>query len=66
VLRARFGMDNNSQAPKRRIVQAFAGGFAHRPQTTFGTVNADVLEKLSPGFVRMNFCEMIARSPFRD
>jgi hypothetical protein len=51
---------------KRRIVQAFAGGFAHRPQTTFGTVNADVLEKLSPGFVRMNFCEMIARSPFRD
>jgi hypothetical protein len=49
---------------RRRIVQAFADGFAHKPQTTFGTVNADVLEKLSPGFVRMNFCEMIAASPF--
>jgi HD domain len=49
---------------KRRIVQAFADGFTHKPQTTFGTVNADVLEKLSPGFVRMNFCEMIAASPF--
>jgi HD domain len=51
---------------KRRIVQAFAEGFAHKPQTTFGTVNADVLAKLSPGFVRMNFCEMIAASPFRE
>jgi hypothetical protein len=51
---------------KRRIVQAFADGFAHKPQTTFGTVNADVLDKLIPGFVRTNFCEMIAGSPFRD
>jgi hypothetical protein len=51
---------------KRRIVQAFADGFAYRPETTFGTVNADVLEKLSPGFVRANFCEVIAASPFRD
>jgi HD domain len=51
---------------KRRIVQAFAHGFAYRPQTTFGTVNADVLEKLSPGYVRANFCEMIAASPFKD
>ena len=49
---------------KRRIVQAFADGFTHKPQTTFGTVNADVLEKLSPEFIRMNFCEMIAASPF--
>jgi hypothetical protein len=51
---------------KRRIVRAFADGFAHKPQTTFGTVNADVLEKLLPGYVRPNFCEMIAGSPFRD
>src|SRR4051812_24750429 len=51
---------------KRRIVQAFADGFAHKPQTTFGTVNADVLEKLLPGYVRPNLCDMIAGSPFRD
>jgi len=51
---------------KRRIVQAFADGIAHKPQTAFGNVKADVLEKLLPGCVRPNFCEMIAQSPFRD
>jgi hypothetical protein len=51
---------------KRRIVQAFADGIAHKPQTAFGNVKADVLEKLLPGYVRPNFCEMIASSPFPD
>ena len=51
---------------KRRIVQAFADGIKHKPQTAFGNVKADVLEKLLPGYVRPNFCEMIARSPFPD
>ena len=51
---------------KRRIVRAFADGIAHKPQTAFGNVKADVLEKLLPGYVRPNFCEMIAGSPFRD
>jgi hypothetical protein len=51
---------------KRQIVRAFADGIAHKPQTAFGNVKADVLAKLLPGYVRPNFCEMIADSPFRD
>jgi hypothetical protein len=51
---------------KRRIIQTFADGFAHKPQTTFGTMNADVLEKLLPGYVRPNFCAMIEGSPFQQ
>ena len=30
---------------KRGIVRAFTDGFAHKPQTTFGTMNSDVLER---------------------
>jgi hypothetical protein len=51
---------------KRSIVRAFADGIKHKPDTAFGNVKADVLEKLVPGYVRPNFCEMIAGSPFRD
>ena len=51
---------------KSEIVQAFAAGFRHKPASTFGTVNADVLDKLSPGFKRQNFCELIAASRFAD
>ncbi len=51
---------------KTEIVQAFADGFRHKPESTFGTVNADVLEKLVPGFERQNFCQIIAASRFKD
>jgi hypothetical protein len=49
-----------------RIVRAFADGNTHKPHTAFGNVEVDVLEKLLPGYVRPNFCEIIAGSPFRD
>jgi hypothetical protein len=48
---------------KRGIVRAFADGFAHKPATTFGTMNADVLEVTVPGFRRTNFCALIAANP---
>ena len=51
---------------KQGIVRAFADGIAHKPETAFGNVKADVLDKLLPGYVRPNFCAMIAGSPFRD
>jgi hypothetical protein len=51
---------------KSEIVRAFADGFQHKPESTFGTVNADVLEKLVPGFRRQNFCEIIAASRFQE
>jgi len=51
---------------KAGIVQAFFGGFAHKPGTTFGTVKADVCERFIPGYRSANFCDLIAASPFPD
>jgi hypothetical protein len=51
---------------KAEIVRAFADGFRHKPGSTFGTVNADVLAKTEPGFKRQNFCDLIAASRFKD
>ena len=47
---------------KRQILQAFADGMAPRPDTTFGTVNADVLDRFTPGFQRGNFVDIIENS----
>ncbi|ORW84677.1 diguanylate cyclase [Mycobacterium sp. IEC1808] len=44
---------------KRRILAAFNEGMKHRPHSTFGTVNADVLERFDPTFVRDNFVDII-------
>jgi hypothetical protein len=44
---------------KRQILAAFTNGFRDRPETTFGTVNADVLAHFVPGFVRTDFVEVI-------
>jgi hypothetical protein len=39
-----------------------AVGFADKPDTTFGTMNADVLAEKLPGYVRPNFCAIIRGS----
>lgn len=44
---------------KRRILQAFTEGVRRRPESTFGTVNADVLDHFDPSFVRADFVEVI-------
>ena len=44
---------------KRHILAAFNDGMKHRPHSTFGTVNADVLEHFDPGFERDNFVDII-------
>jgi hypothetical protein len=44
---------------KRRILQAFNAGMRHRPDSTFGTVNDDVLAHFDPSFVRADFVEII-------
>ncbi|MEA2566876.1 MAG: hypothetical protein QOD49_2053 [Actinomycetota bacterium] len=49
-----------NRATKRGIVRAFADGFAHKPMTTFGSMNTDVLERTVPGYHRPNFCDLIA------
>lgn len=44
---------------KRQILAAFTNGFRDRPETTFGTVNADVLAHFVPDFTRTDFVEVI-------
>jgi hypothetical protein len=51
---------------KRNILQAFTDGIAPRPETTFGTVNADVLDRFTPGFRRGNFVDIIENSDWPE
>src|ERR1700719_692587 len=47
---------------KNRILRAFTDGMKHRPRSTFGTVNADVLQHFDDSFVRDDFVEIILTS----
>jgi hypothetical protein len=51
---------------KRQILAAFTEGFRDRPDTTFGTMNADVLAHFVPNFKRTDFVEIILDSPWPD
>jgi len=51
---------------KRRILQAFYDGMADRPQTTFGTMNDDVLAHFDPEFQREDFVRIIQRNPWPE
>jgi hypothetical protein len=51
---------------KRQILQAFTDGFKHRPDTTFGTVNADVLEHFVPGYRHIDFVDVIQNSAWPE
>jgi hypothetical protein len=51
---------------KRRILEAFTNGMASKPDTTFGTVNADVLQHFVPEFQRIDFVATIQKSPWPD
>ena len=50
---------------KEDIIQAFYDGNKHKPETTFGNVNADVLADKDPHFTRVNFCNIIRGSSWR-
>ena len=47
---------------KRQILKAFTDGVRDRPDTTFGTVKADVLAHFAPEFTRVDFVETILGS----
>jgi hypothetical protein len=51
---------------KEEIIKAFNEGFKHKPETTFGTVNDDVLVLHNPSFKRMNFCSIILNSAWKE
>jgi hypothetical protein len=47
------------------MIDAFYDGMKHRPDSTYGTFNDDILACKDPGFERKNFCSMILHSPWR-
>lgn len=49
---------------KREFLQAFVDGLKERPDTTYGTLNADVLEHFVPGFRRTSLVERILDAPW--
>ncbi len=51
---------------KEGIIHAFSDGFKHKPATTFGTMNDDVLAYLDPNFTREDFCKIILDSAWSD
>jgi hypothetical protein len=51
---------------KEDFIQEYFAGFAHKPGTTYGTVNAGVCERFIPGYTSPNACDLIAASPFPD
>lgn len=51
---------------KNRILRAFTDGMKHRPHSTFGTVNADVLQHFDDSFVRDDMVEIILNSSWPD
>ncbi|MEV4071384.1 HD domain-containing protein [Nonomuraea fuscirosea] len=51
---------------KQAILRAFTEGIAPKPETTFGNVKADVLERYVPGFQRGNFVDTILDSPWPE
>jgi HD domain-containing protein len=51
---------------KEDFLKAYFGGFAHKPGSTYGTVNAGVVECFMPGYKSPNACDLMAGSPFPD
>lgn len=51
---------------KRQILHAFNEGMADRPETTFGTMNDDVLAHFDPRFRRTNFVELIEQNAWPE
>jgi hypothetical protein len=49
---------------KNQFLRAFVDGLGYRPETTNGTVNADVLEHFVPGFRRTTTVERILGAPW--
>lgn len=51
---------------KRAMIDSFYEGMKHRPETTFGSFNDDIIACKDPAFKRSDLCRMILNSPFED
>ncbi|MEU7768639.1 HD domain-containing protein [Nocardia sp. NPDC049190] len=49
---------------KNEFLQTFREGLEHRPDTTYGTVNADILDHFVPDFRRTGMVERVIASPW--
>jgi hypothetical protein len=52
--------------PAKAIPPEYFAGFAHKPGTTYGTVNASICERFIPDFKSPNVVDLIAGSLFPD
>jgi HD domain len=51
---------------KEGFIKEYFAGFAHKPDTTYGTVNSSICERLIPGYKAPNACDLITASPLPD
>ena len=51
---------------KKRILQAFHDGMVDRPDTTFGTMNDDVLAHFDPSFERTSLVDLIQHNAWPE
>jgi HD superfamily phosphodiesterase len=51
---------------KNRILAAFHEGMRHRPDSTFGTMNDDVLAHFDPTFERVDFVDLILNNTWPE
>ncbi|MGW1721314.1 HD domain-containing protein [Streptomyces sp. NPDC002306] len=49
---------------KEEFLKAFVDGLKNRPDTTYGTINSDVLEHFIPGFRRTTMVERVLDAPW--
>jgi HD domain len=51
---------------KQDFIATYFAGFAHKPGTTYGTVNASICERFITGYKSPDAVDLIAASPFPD
>jgi hypothetical protein len=51
---------------KQRFLQEYFAGFAHKPSTTYGTVNQSICERFIPDYKGPNAVDLMLGSPFPD
>jgi len=51
---------------KKNVIPTFFEGFRHKPQTTYGSINADICACMMPDYKRMDFCDAIRHSPWNE
>lgn len=49
---------------KTGFLEAFHQGLRHRPETAYGTINADVLEHFVPGYQRVSMVDRVLGAPW--